>query len=617
MLLSELERQASDVNTPPEQLRQLAAQDIAIAQRVARNPSADLDLLLELGAKFPAELLDNPIFPLLMLENPALLSQMPIVTLRAILRLDAVPARFLNWAAAHPDPTIQRIVVQHRSTSKAAVEVLAQSSDLWVKETVAYHRLYAEELPQREWKRNALSALSALKFKQNKVTARKLVDLGLVPEFLIEQFGWECRVEVAKGSQLSLRVLERLANDLIHDVRWAIAANPQTPPRLLEKFAKTRDWQARAYVAANPQTPPHLLEYLLREDSDTLHGATRRALASNPNLPISLLYALAKDKHRDVRCQIAHHPRTPADLLVQILAETEDADVGRNAARHPHLPQAMIAQLAICEDANLRGAVARNPQISTSLLIQLASDPELLVRKSVALNPSLPESCLKQLAQEPELYPELAQNPSASSRLLARIVEAGNHWLCSKVAGNPATPPALLGKLANQEAPTIDRALAQNPQIPPTLLAVLAQRPDPETRLGVARHPATPGWVLVEMSKGALDEEIRDALAWHPNVPGKLGSATNDCAFGLELLIEELPADTPSLSRFLLLMDEGTPATTLSKYVHSLYWPDRFAIAQNPNTPDHLRLYLSEDTHQLVQSTARACTTKQFARLPR
>jgi hypothetical protein len=616
MLLSELERQASDVNTPPEQLRRLAAQDTAIAQKVAQNPSTDLELLLELGAQFPTELLNNPIFPLLMLENPALLTQMPITTLRSILRLEEVPVRFLNWAAAHPDPTIQRIVVQHRSTPKAAIEVLAESSDSWVKETVAYHRLYAEEVSQREWKRNAFTALSKLKFKQNKVTARKLVDLASVPEFLIEQFGWECRVEVAKGRQLSMRVLERLATDLIHDVRWAIAANPQTPPRLLEKFAKTNDWQARACVAANPQTPPHLLEYLLREDSDTLHGATRRALATNPNLPVALLSALARDKHRDVRCQVAHHPRTPADLLVQILAETEDADVGRNAARHPNLPQTAMAQLASCDDDNLRSAVARNPQIPVALLITLASDPELSVRKSVALHPGLPEFCLKRLSQEPELYPELAQNPSASSRLLARIVDAGNHWLCSKVAGNPAAPDVLLAKLASQEAPTIDRALAQNPHLSPNLLAVLSRRLDPETRLAVAYHPATPGSALVEMCQGQLDEQLRDALVWHPNMPGKLGSASDTCALGLELLMEELPMDVPSLSRFIVLMDEGTPATILSKYMDSLYWPDRFAIAQNPNTPDSVRLYLSEDIHQLVQATARACA-KQLTRLPK
>jgi hypothetical protein len=249
-------------------------------------------------------------------------------------------------------------------------------------------------------------------------------------------------------------------------------------------------------------------------------------------------------------------------------------------------------------------------------LIALTNDPELSVRKSVALHPDLPESCLKRLSQEPELYPELAQNPSASSRLLARIVEAGNHWLCSKVAGNPATPDVLLAKLAIQEAPTIDRALAQNPNLPPNLLAVLSRRLDPETRLAVARHPATPCSALVEMCQGQLDEHLRDALAWHPNMPGKLGSACNTCAIGLELLIEELPADVPSLSRFIVLMDEGTPATTLSKYVNSLYWPDRFAIAQNPNTPEPVRHYLSEDTHQLVQATARACA-KQLTRLPR
>lgn len=55
---------------PPELLRELAASSKAVCERVAANPNTPIDVLLKLGAKFPKQLLSNPILPLLLLENP-------------------------------------------------------------------------------------------------------------------------------------------------------------------------------------------------------------------------------------------------------------------------------------------------------------------------------------------------------------------------------------------------------------------------------------------------------------------------------------------------------------------------------------------------------------------
>lgn len=96
------QKQAADENTSPEQLRMLVAQSIEILRLVANNPSADpellrelasnafakilegvasnpntpTDVLFDLGQRFPGQLLNNPVFSLLMLENPNLLEQM-------------------------------------------------------------------------------------------------------------------------------------------------------------------------------------------------------------------------------------------------------------------------------------------------------------------------------------------------------------------------------------------------------------------------------------------------------------------------------------------------------------------------------------------------------------
>jgi hypothetical protein len=73
--------------TAPELLRELGnSSDVTTHQHVAANPNTPTEVLLKLGSKFPQQLLDNPIFSLLLLENPNLVNEMPISTLISLLK---------------------------------------------------------------------------------------------------------------------------------------------------------------------------------------------------------------------------------------------------------------------------------------------------------------------------------------------------------------------------------------------------------------------------------------------------------------------------------------------------------------------------------------------------
>lgn len=69
--LSQYKQLAASPDTSPEQLRELAAiSSKSISFRVAANPNTPIDVLWKLGTKFPKQLLENPVLPLLLLENP-------------------------------------------------------------------------------------------------------------------------------------------------------------------------------------------------------------------------------------------------------------------------------------------------------------------------------------------------------------------------------------------------------------------------------------------------------------------------------------------------------------------------------------------------------------------
>lgn len=112
------EQQAADENTPPQQLRMLVNQCIEILRLVAQNPNTDSELLRDLansnyetireavtsnpntptdllvyslGKQFPGQLLENPVFNLLMLENPNFLDDLNVFTADSLIDFPGTP----------------------------------------------------------------------------------------------------------------------------------------------------------------------------------------------------------------------------------------------------------------------------------------------------------------------------------------------------------------------------------------------------------------------------------------------------------------------------------------------------------------------------------------------
>src|SRR5262249_3884866 len=94
---------AADPSTPPSILESLAESDDAEAPAaVAGHPNTPSPVLFRLGEPSPLALLHNPIFPLLLLENPNLWCELPLPTLASLLRLEATPLSVVEWAAQNP-----------------------------------------------------------------------------------------------------------------------------------------------------------------------------------------------------------------------------------------------------------------------------------------------------------------------------------------------------------------------------------------------------------------------------------------------------------------------------------------------------------------------------------
>ena len=167
-----LERLARDENTPPEQLKEIAKQNIKLARIVAKNHSADAkllrelaanfdrellaaitnnpntppDILWQLAADFPQQLLSNPVFELLFLENPNLLEEMPEETAIALLKQETIPEWFLVQAIKIQYNSYSYIIASNRNTPNVFLEKLAKNTKSLVRIAIAKNPNTSSEL---------------------------------------------------------------------------------------------------------------------------------------------------------------------------------------------------------------------------------------------------------------------------------------------------------------------------------------------------------------------------------------------------------------------------------------------------------------------------------------
>ena len=176
------------------------------------------------------------------------------------------------------------------------------------------------------------------------------------------------RDEAARNLKTPAPVLEKLAADKIHAVRWLIAENPNTPASVLEKLSADDSNTTRVAVSKNPNTPASLREKLVEDlNADKTQELAaddntnvRRKIAVNPNTPVPILEKLAADDDENVRWLIARNANTPVPVLEKLAAD-KSFEVRWLIAKNTNTPASALEKLAADEDDNVRAGVARNP----------------------------------------------------------------------------------------------------------------------------------------------------------------------------------------------------------------------------------------------------------------
>ncbi len=518
-----LEQQAADGNSPPELLQALARESIDLARLVANNPCAAPELLrelgkssdvitrrhvaanpntptqvlLELGGEFPEELLNNLIFPLLLLEKPNLVEDIPLTTLRNLLKYEQVPLSFLEWGTKLSHRDVHLAVAMNVRTPRAALEKLVGSFDSQVQDAAQLHVNWAGEM-NSGWDEAAREKISSFVLDENdEKDLTQLAGMGLIPEYVIEgllknQKNRHRVLEaIARHPNAPLGILKQLAADQHDKLRAIVAQNPNTPSNILERLAGDENVNIRTEVARHPNTPSRILQELATDK----YYEMSEAIAGNPGTPVRILEKLARDDRAEVRSAVAGNPRTPVKILEK-LSRDKSSWIRSMVAGNPNIPKKILFFLVKDEEPSIRSAIARNSRTPGIVLTMLAEDG-VEVRLSVALNPNTPVSALEHLAHDKtfEVRLSVAVNPNTPASLFEQLLKSSDRQIdfAGYLAHHPEALPMVLKHYAKHAVSSLSRfILFLHPQIPAVTLAENNRSSSWLERYAIAQHPNTP-----------------------------------------------------------------------------------------------------------------------------
>ncbi|MGB8699752.1 MAG: hypothetical protein WCD18_10080 [Thermosynechococcaceae cyanobacterium] len=630
-------RVATNSAAEPDLLEQLSrSNDAETRKAVANNPNTPTEALLKLGIEFPAALFDNPIFALLLLDDPNFIAAIPTPTLRSLATLPEIPLAFRIEAANRTgDHKLLLQFLQNPDLDAQDLEKLATSRFDSVAESAKLHVNWPGAMPEN-WKHEAENRIKneVLKtvFRQEK-NLYLAVNLGVVPHFMIAE--WIQRdlqddktiqkwLElIAESLATPPDILTALAQSLTPSVRSRVAGNPRTPTRILETLAANPNFSSSVawMLAQNPSTPGFLLWQLAQHRDVAVYGSVaknfntpesvlqemlRRGICIeetlwNPHLSDTFLqkwFATFWQKNSTRKVGPLADPNAPAEIIAKLAKHAPPLSV----ALHPNTPVAIIEQWAKFGD---REMAARSPHASTRLLDDLLRKPDyhgaivaVVNHPNVAFRTLLIETFIERedyqyylaermlggnrfegnyVAKDADLIALIDAGWRSPEQLLGQLAEHRNPMVRRFVAQLPDAPLALLETLSLDDVSQVRLAVAQNPNAPVLLLELLAQDPDRQVRLAVAQRPDPPLHVLEKLSEDT-DVTILMVVAQGQLTPKRV--------------LSRLAQHGEKSIRQAIAKNPCTPETVLEELARDSAPDVRLAVAQNPQLPDRILIQL-------------------------
>ncbi|HRR10047.1 MAG TPA: hypothetical protein PLO56_15260 [Rhodothermales bacterium] len=400
---------ANDLQTPPKILKELGQnppQDIMLA--LLSNPNTPAEVLWRWGHRAPEVLLENPVLPLLIMENPRIFAEMQPET---AMKLVTHPRAWdeLLLLATQGRPLVRLALTQLPSPPKMVLDKLMRDRNPHIRLAASLHILQLTE-PETDWMERAdAHVLAFLKGLTPSTWEGELFRLCLrhspLPDFIfaiMAEHGQEyVRATIAENPFLSPRYKEKLRSDRSEAVRLAAcrdhpAKQHQTQPALwqhqTEKLAET-------FILTHPESPEEWVK--LAQNPDV---ALREAVALHPKTPVEVLVQLAKSQEMRIQRAVARNPNTPPEVLEEILSDLRHIERDL-AEQNPVMRQIVMNMLGRSKEAYFSVFyLVQCPILVPERFQNKCHAPSWIERYVLARHPEIPLDWLAVLLDDPNRY---------------------------------------------------------------------------------------------------------------------------------------------------------------------------------------------------------------------
>jgi hypothetical protein len=588
------EEEAIAPTTAPERLRELAQENIALARLVAQNPAAPpklleelvkendrplwkslagnpntpIDTLFKVAAEFPEEFLENPIFSLLLLEDPNLIARMPSETQLSILTQEKVPGSFLDWginylkhSISDKENMVKALLANPNLAEKHFQQILNPITNRKIQLEVEEHIKFSEEL-ESGWEEIANQSINNYRYTESINKTSDETELNIIitlfPKLFLHYYkndDWLIKHFLNNSNYNHPMLLDEFSQNKSHWIRLLVASNRNITDKILERLAWDNYSQVRLKVAENPKTTARLIDDLVQYIE--WHPTVLKALVQHPNTSISSLIKLAKSEDKEV-VDLAEQRLKKIQELKEF--ERDWQEIATGLSELEGIEQFYEMQ-ELPEQPAILLALAQDPGTPDHLLRKLADYPDLQIQYAVATNAQTPSDIVEDMIKNDDLLnyftvdyirlnqnifdyvflhspefirQELAKNPYLSKDMMITLLKTQKFNICEALLENPSVSwevieYCLRDRRLDIPLPLLMRYLEEKPSGVPLLLSYLAERYQGFwSRLFILLHPETPSEVL-EKNRLSLEWLHRYAVAQHQNTPIEaLKSLAND-----------------------------------------------------------------------------------------
>ncbi|WP_373478314.1 hypothetical protein [Geminocystis sp.] len=434
---------------------------------------------------------------------------------------------------------------------------------------------------------------------------------------------------VRENCNTPVTVLEKLVTDSEYSVRLEVAKNPNTPVTLLEKMATDSEYSVRLEVVKNPNTPITVLEKLATDSKYYV----RLEVVKNPNTPVTVLEKLATDSKYYVRLEVAKNLNTPITLLEKLATDFSQnvrLEVAKNLNTLEHLNKlANHKNPLIAQEAKLH--VNWNGKMDN-----IENAIKKALEQSALVVPESKSDIVVDLDRQGILY-KWAKEPWAKSIAFClqdlKFLSYFTSLALRRIARSRYTPTDILYELINDDDQEIGLKALRNPNIPLNddiwMLAydLLGTKDHLDKVIKNFNCRGGGGIDCYDFEELKEDPRIIFYIRDLENLIQDMYDAGKDPSNSLiEILkvarrelakrrekkpnpknypVESLGKEMyPDFGHFILFFSPYVEVSHLENNFLSHSWLLRYAIAQNPKTPDNTLSYLVKDGNNFVRSAA-------------